>query len=186
MKDRIISEIDPDLKVKWDALTPRSKEVLNEYLSFELEDAMKQISITQSPIEEMMMVALRYVTRIVNFNIRRADPHSSVICRIQKEIESEGYVYVVDFLIDFYYKEEHYLFVLECDGHDFHEKTKEQVRSDKERERNLLASGYTVIRFTGSEIYNDSFECATEALTIIQKRLGIFDELYGESSEGQT
>lgn len=46
-------------------------------------------------------------------------------------------------------------FIIECDGHDFHEKTKEQVAYDKQRERYLVSKGYKVLRFSGSEILND-------------------------------
>ena len=44
---------------------------------------------------------------------------------------------------------------IECDGHNFHEKTKEQAKHDKERDRYLTKKGYKILRFTGSEIYND-------------------------------
>jgi very-short-patch-repair endonuclease len=42
---------------------------------------------------------------------------------------------------------------VECDGHDFHEKTKEQAQRDKEKDRFLQSKGWIVARFTGSEIY---------------------------------
>ncbi len=52
--------------------------------------------------------------------------------------------------------------VIECDGHDFHEKTKEQAARDKRRDRFLQQSGYRVLRFTGSEIYRDAHACVQE------------------------
>lgn len=54
------------------------------------------------------------------------------------------------------------LYVIECDGHDFHDRTKEQARKDRSRDRDLLRLGYKVIRFTGSEIYRDARKCAAE------------------------
>lgn len=51
---------------------------------------------------------------------------------------------------------------IECDGHDFHEKTKEQAGSDNSRNRALLAAGWPVMRFTGSQIHADPFACAAE------------------------
>lgn len=54
------------------------------------------------------------------------------------------------------------LIVVECDGHDFHERTKEQAQRDKARDRELLMMGYRVLRFTGSEIYKDAIRCAVE------------------------
>lgn len=50
--------------------------------------------------------------------------------------------------------------VVECDGHDFHERTKEQARKDRSRDRRLQELGYLVFRFTGSELYSDPIRCA--------------------------
>jgi very-short-patch-repair endonuclease len=50
-------------------------------------------------------------------------------------------------------------FIIECDGHDFHEKTKQQVAYDKKRDRDLQALGFRVLRFSGSEIYKDPKAC---------------------------
>lgn len=43
----------------------------------------------------------------------------------------------------------------EVDGHEFHERTKAQATRDKQRDRDLTADGWVVVRFTGSEIYSD-------------------------------
>jgi very-short-patch-repair endonuclease len=57
--------------------------------------------------------------------------------------------------------------VVECDGHEFHDKTKEQAQRDKARDRFLVASGAKVMRFTGSEIWRDPTACAVEALEAV-------------------
>jgi hypothetical protein len=44
---------------------------------------------------------------------------------------------------------------VELDGHDFHERTKEQARRDKRRDRVLAANGWLTLRFTGSDVYRD-------------------------------
>jgi very-short-patch-repair endonuclease len=54
--------------------------------------------------------------------------------------------------------------IVECDGHEFHEKTKEQAQRDKERDRKLQSLGFRVYRYTGSELYADAFRCAAEIL----------------------
>ena len=54
--------------------------------------------------------------------------------------------------------------VVECDGHDFHERTKQQAITDRSRDRRLQELGYTVYRFTGSEIYSDPMKCAEQLL----------------------
>jgi hypothetical protein len=41
---------------------------------------------------------------------------------------------------------------VECDGHDFHERTKEQAERDRRRDREVQQVGYFVARFTGAEI----------------------------------
>lgn len=46
--------------------------------------------------------------------------------------------------------------VVELDGHDFHERTKEQAARDRSRDRDLMANGYQVLRFTGSEVWKNS------------------------------
>lgn len=51
---------------------------------------------------------------------------------------------------------------LECDGHDFHERTKEQAQKDRNRDRDLQAKGYLVLRYTGSEIWRDPWGCAMD------------------------
>lgn len=56
--------------------------------------------------------------------------------------------------------------VVECDGHDFHERTKEQAASDKKRDRDIQAAGYQVLRFTGSEIFARPYECAIEVINL--------------------
>lgn len=54
--------------------------------------------------------------------------------------------------------------VIECDGHEFHERTKEQAARDRARDRALQAAGITIMRFTGAELYRDPMKCACEAL----------------------
>lgn len=51
---------------------------------------------------------------------------------------------------------------IECDGHDFHERTKEQAARDKRRDRSSFLSGVPILRFTGSEIYNEPAECMNQ------------------------
>jgi very-short-patch-repair endonuclease len=54
--------------------------------------------------------------------------------------------------------------VIECDGHDYHERTKEQAARDRSRDRALQSRGYTMFRFTGSEIFRDPVRCAEQVL----------------------
>jgi very-short-patch-repair endonuclease len=56
--------------------------------------------------------------------------------------------------------------VVECDGHDFHEKTKQQAARDKTRDRYLQEHGYKVFRYAGSEIWRDAIGCAHQVLSL--------------------
>jgi very-short-patch-repair endonuclease len=60
--------------------------------------------------------------------------------------------------------------IVECDGHDWHERTKEQAARDKARDRFFQAEGYGVFRFTGSEIYGDPVGKADEIYKAIIKK----------------
>ena len=83
--------------------------------------------------------------------------------------------YRVDFIIAVVQHgtlEQHWT-IIECDGHDFHERTKAQAQRDKARDRYLVGRGYRVLRFTGSEIYRDSAAVWEE---IIKITLGLCDD----------
>lgn len=54
--------------------------------------------------------------------------------------------------------------IIECDGHDFHERTKEQAARDRDMDRRLQSAGETVFRFTGAEIFNEPLRCADTIL----------------------
>ena len=60
--------------------------------------------------------------------------------------------------------------VIECDGHDFHERTKEQATRDRSRDRELTRDGYVVIRFTGAEIWKNVSDCAEQAMDLLRSR----------------
>jgi len=53
--------------------------------------------------------------------------------------------------------------VIEVDGHDYHERTKEQARRDRARDRAMLWRGWLPLRFTGQEVWQDATACAAAA-----------------------
>jgi len=57
--------------------------------------------------------------------------------------------------------------VVECDGFDFHERTKEQASKDRARDRVLQSRGYRVFRYIGTDIWRDVFSCAGEVATYL-------------------
>jgi very-short-patch-repair endonuclease len=73
--------------------------------------------------------------------------------------------YRVDFLVRTIFDNDRKLeIVVECDGHDYHERTKEQASYDKARDRELQKLGFKVFRFTGSDIHQDANACAREVM----------------------
>lgn len=59
--------------------------------------------------------------------------------------------------------------IIECDGHDFHERTKEQAAKDRARDRDMTAAGFPIMRFTGSEIHKNAAACAQQACLFLAR-----------------
>lgn len=76
--------------------------------------------------------------------------------------------YRLDFLITYPFFGDTLQIAVECDGHDFHEKTKAQARKDKARDRSLQRLGVEVFRFAGSELHASANTCAAEVLDAIE------------------
>lgn len=75
--------------------------------------------------------------------------------------------YRVDFLAGaiFYDRAEIFpiqILAIECDGHDFHERTKAQAAYDRAKDRALQQMGMAVFRFTGSQLNADASSCHHE------------------------
>ena len=150
-----------------DLLEPRVKDLFLDILKDKIIEMFMILNGCETPIEQLFGVAFECTKK--NTRIFR-DP--GLIILPQSDIECYGKKYRVDFLVlvgDFVHDHAGCKkFVIECDGHNFHEKTKSQAAKDKQRDRHMTGSGYHVMRFTGSEIWKDPFKCAREALEIIQ------------------
>lgn len=97
----------------------------------------------------------------IEVNFLMAYLRSKCEYEIEPQVDIDGYK--ADFVI------ESDKIIVECDGYDYH-KTKEQMQSDYERERYFVKCGYTVVRFTGSEINRDPDKCVNELLEIVRER----------------
>lgn len=119
----------------------------------------------ESPIEQIFITAFELY---LIFNKKE-----DIYLFLQKEIIANGKKYVVDF----YFEEDENVnkfntdkkIIIECDGYEFHQKTKEQVKHDNEREYDLKMAGYEILRFSGSQIYNEPFKCAEDTYNYIMK-----------------
>jgi very-short-patch-repair endonuclease len=92
------------------------------------------------------------------------DKHPKAVFLFETQAQIENYR--VDFA---FYQRGTKTLIVECDGHDFHERTKEQAIADRSRDRRLQELGYTVYRFTGSEIYNDPMKCAEQIMAWVDE-----------------
>lgn len=106
------------------------------------EPADRGIVLCESPIEEALYLALRKLGMQV---------------RPQVEIGR----YRADFVVG----ED---LVVECDGHDWHS-SREQRTKDAGRDRAIMAAGYRVARFTGTEIHADAARCARDVARLVAK-----------------
>jgi very-short-patch-repair endonuclease len=52
--------------------------------------------------------------------------------------------------------------IVECDGHDFHERTRLQAMRDRGRDRAAQQLGIKIFRFTGSELWGDPMGCVEQ------------------------
>jgi very-short-patch-repair endonuclease len=111
-----------------------------------------------SPIEQIFLMEWRFL---------RIDERHGLKIRPQDELEIDGVVYRIDFVVEALGGNSK--FAIELDGHDFHEKTKEQAARDRQRERLITKRGYTIIRFTGSEVFSNPRKCAEEVVQIVTR-----------------
>ena len=118
-----------------------------------------------SPIEKLLLLAMlqyeNYSPRWPDWFMGKIPPcHPGQPDSLHGIIQAPVGRYRADFaIIDYRDKR---MAVIECDGHDFHERTKKQAAHDRSRDRWMTGIGIHVFRFTGSEIYNDAEACASE------------------------
>lgn len=58
---------------------------------------------------------------------------------------------------------------VECDGHEFHDRTKSQAVHDRRRDRYFQEQGYQIARFTGSEIWANAPACAKQVMEMLEQ-----------------
>lgn len=141
----------------------------------------------ESPIEQLFCLRLFDAFEYYESQFRFIDSDTKIEFFVQKDVEYRGKKYRPDFIIECFALGNKFKFIIECDGHDYHEKTKEQAKRDKSRDRDLQSLGYRVIRFTGSEIWDDSWRCVNQTFDIIQNVSGLdqklFEKLFGSGIE---
>ena len=103
---------------------------------------------------------------------------SSIYLIPQYEVVANGKNYRIDLFFDSNECEspfahfKPYKLAIECDGHDYHEKTKAQVKKNNQRDLDLKMEGYDIIHFSGSQIYNEPLKCANDLIKYILLHVG--------------
>ena len=159
-------------------LVSEVKEQINFNLNINYNSLKESLIECESPIEQMLSMELKnlHLENSVLFN----SDLEIVGFESQKEIECNKNKYRVDFLIPvIFYKNICKCYIVECDGYEFHQKTKEQVQNDYIRQRNIEMSGYRIIKFTGTEIFNNAPSCALQVLEYIKKDYERIGNEYG-------
>lgn len=128
-------------------------------------EAMAQLC--DSPIERLLLAPLMFISPkcIHPHSDWPLDPSAEHKLHVQHKVAN----YRVDFAyIVTPYKEDPIRVVIECDGHDFHA-TRDQRARDAQQGRELLAAGWNLIRFTGSEINADPVECVEQVADVVDQ-----------------
>lgn len=118
---------------------------------------MKEKSPIELALEEQLMRGLEHIWS------QRPELTDKIVLLPQYEWNH----YCIDFAISVFDD----LIFVECDGHDYHERTKEQARHDRMKDRTIQTAGIPILRFTGSEIYRDAEACAVEIIDFARNRL---------------
>ena len=136
----------------------------------------RAVDRSESPIEKMLVAELRWSGRVcddpgrIKEDCEREDRKRGVFIYQQAAVLN----YRTDFLLGAMSSPDakpHWV-VVECDGHEFHERTPEQAEHDRARDRAMTAAGYHVFRFTGREIRRDARRCAREVMRYLRPFTG--------------
>lgn len=140
-------------------------------LIYKIEVIYTNLLNIKSPIEQAFYLAMQRELELL-----RSYPTIQFInFTPQYSVKVEDKTYRIDFRLHAVFAGDTVIdYAIECDGHDFHEKTKEQAKRDRQRERALISAGYKVIRFTGSEIFEDPYYCASELSSIVENDMYSF------------
>lgn len=126
------------------------------------------LSYCKSPIEIILVVALFIRTNGELY----FEPQMEIITNEKKYYADIGIF--GDELVNNFIKED-FTLIIECDGYEFHQKTKKQVEYDNKREYDIKMLGYDILRFSGSEIYKDVDLCVDKIVKYISLK-GTKDE----------
>jgi len=115
----------------------------------------------ESPIEQLLYIDLLYLSSVNPIKIS-IEP--------QKKISG----FKVDFYIEykpFNHTKNKWMpeksIVVECDSKQWHDRSEKDRIYEKQRERKIIAKGFKLLRFTGTEIFHNHKKCAMEIINYL-------------------
>lgn len=113
----------------------------------------------ESPMEALFAASMRI--------IHKMDDYESIFRFEQFRSQVVIGRYRLDFAICGEGSRGTYRIGVEIDGHEFHDRTKEQASSDRRKDRELTTTGWRIIRFTGSDVHRNGLGCAKELCELV-------------------
>jgi len=126
-------------------------------------DATVDLRKAESALEERMFAALC----ACGFNTTKGSPQRLGDLLQQHEVRTSAGTFRLDYAVVRTVGRRRVRVAVELDGHEFHQKTKEQVERDHRRSRALAKAGWTVLRYAGSEVWRDAGACALDVAGVV-------------------
>jgi very-short-patch-repair endonuclease len=123
----------------------------------------------ESPAEKILLAAAAWSVGLKGWQIPFIWPSWSAAVPTYPDVVIVPQHGIGRYRVDFAIYAREMRLVVEVDGHEWHEKTKEQAARDKRRDRDLQQEGWAVFHFTGSEVWNDPFGCCETINKYIQR-----------------
>lgn len=96
----------------------------------------------ESPIEVLFYIAFEIINHYAGSSQEYNEKGKYII---QPQVD------ILEYRVDFLIHGKNKKIVVEADGHEYHS-TKEQIAKDNKRQNDLTLAGYTVMRFSGSQL----------------------------------
>jgi very-short-patch-repair endonuclease len=130
------------------------------------EEAVHLVPLVESEIELMLLTTMAVANRLcpMKFVIGDVEVEKPNIA-VMPQYEWNGYR--IDFCLRAPWRSK--MVFIECDGHDFHERTKEQAERDRSKDRAIQAAGIPILRFTGREIWRDTSQVMVEIINFLYR-----------------
>jgi len=135
-------------------------------------DSTADLRWCDSPIERLMLAALIEC----RFNTVKSRAGIGVTTLFQQaRVATDDGTYKIDFALVRPLPSRSIRLAVELDGYEFHHATRQLVDRDNRRTRALAKRGWTVVRYSGSEITKDAGRCALDAAAIVIDLLDAYE-----------